>query len=108
MSQCDKMLENMLDDIIENLEKYAKSDFYDKEIDGSCFNDVLDIEYRIGSDYQYRSIKLCLAWGGPNIYLDTNCNQLIGYWDTTITRYLDTDLCDAIDEYWKSIWTDLY
>ena len=35
------------------------------------FSDVYDIEYRIGGGREYRSVKLMVACGGPNIYIDT-------------------------------------
>lgn len=35
------------------------------------FSDVYDIEYRISGNGEFRSVRLMVACGGPNIYVDT-------------------------------------
>lgn len=68
------------------------------------FQDVLDIEFRIGSDREYRSAKLMVACGGPNIYIDTAAGAVLLYWWTDRAEYLiDRDTVDAID-YWAEEW----
>lgn len=63
------------------------------------FNDVFDIEYRVGSDKQYRSVCLMVACGGPNIYIDTAEKAVLLYWWTDRARYsLRSDTAEAIDE----------
>lgn len=44
------------------------------------FNDCLDIEYRVGSDRKYRSCRVLVAWGGPNIYIDSGSGNVELYW----------------------------
>ena len=62
------------------------------------FDDVLDIEYRCGSDRQYKSVCLMVACGGPNIYVDTGSKQVELYWWTDRASYpLRLDVVDAID-----------
>lgn len=43
-------------------------------------SDVLDIEYRVGSDREYRSAELLVTFGGPNIWIDTKRNMVVGAW----------------------------
>lgn len=63
------------------------------------FDDVLDIEYRIGSDRQLRSVQIMVAWGGPNIYIDTATEQVELYWWGNRASYpIDSDACNAIDD----------
>jgi len=63
------------------------------------FNDVYDIEYRVGSDKQYRSVCLMVACGGPNIYIDTGEKAVLLYWWTDRARYsLLSSTAEAIDE----------
>lgn len=71
-----------------------------------CLNDVYDIEYRIGSDKELRSVQLMVACGGPNIYIDTASKQVELYWWGDRANYpIDSDVCDEIDsifeEYYK-------
>lgn len=42
--------------------------------------DALDIEYRVGADREYRSAKILVACGGPNIWIDTGAEKVIGAW----------------------------
>lgn len=62
------------------------------------FADVLDIEYRIGSDREFRSVRLLVAYGGPNIYIDTCSRQVELYWWTDRASFpLSDEVCDQIN-----------
>lgn len=62
-------------------------------------SDILDIEYRCGSDKEYRSCKIMVACGGPNIYIDTASAMVKLYWWTEYAEYpLSYAARDAIDE----------
>jgi hypothetical protein len=63
--------------------------------------DALDIEYIIGSDGNYRGARVLVAFGGPNIWIDTKNNIVEGYWwsDKAVSSFndelgLDEALCD--------------
>ena len=85
------------EDIIEN-ELEAVS-FYD------YFNDVFDIEYRVGSDRQYRSAKIMIACGGPNIYIDTADHAVKLYWWNERAEYgLSSYTCEQIDQYFEELY----
>ena len=62
------------------------------------FDDVLDIEYRIGSDREFLSVRLLVAYGGPNIYVDTWSQQVELYWWTDRASFpLSSEVCDQIN-----------
>lgn len=42
--------------------------------------DVLDIEYIVSRDKSYKSARLLVAFGGPNIWIDLNDEKVKGYW----------------------------
>ena len=68
-------------------------------------NDILDIEYRCGSDKEYRSCKIMVACGGPNIYIDTASALVKLYWWTEYADYpLSYEARDAIDEWAEEYW----
>jgi predicted RNA-binding Zn-ribbon protein involved in translation (DUF1610 family) len=68
-------------------------------------NDILDIEYRCGSDRKYRSCKIMVACGGPNIYIDTASARVKLYWWTEYAEYpLSYEARDAIDEWAEEYW----
>lgn len=68
-------------------------------------SDVYDIEYRVGSDKKYRSVKIMIACGGPNIYIDTACAMVKLYWWTDYAEYpISYEARDAIDEWAEEYW----
>ena len=68
--------------------------------------DYLDIEYRISSDREtVRSVQICVAWGGPSIYLDTETKNVELYWWGDRASYpMSYDVCDALDEWAQELW----
>ena len=80
-------------------EPWEQVSFYDYFTDS-----VLDVEWRIGSDRQYRSVKIMVAYGGPNIYIDTAAHAVLLYWWTDRAEFpIDPDIVEAIDE-WAKEW----
>ena len=69
------------------------------------FENVLDIEYRIGSDREFRSVRLLVAYGGPNVYVDTGCGKVQLYWWNEYADYmLSSDTIDAINETFEELY----
>lgn len=67
--------------------------------------DAYDIEYRIGSDKEYRSAKIMVACGGPNIYIDTASRSVKLYWWTDYAEYpISSDACDELDNIMEELW----
>ena len=82
----------------EYVEEYEYQNLYD------YFEDALDIEYRVGSDKQLRSVCIMVTCGGPNIYIDTATKQVELYWWGDRASYpIDHDVCDEIDNYFEEI-----
>lgn len=66
-------------------------------------SDVLDIEYIVGSDGEYRGARVLVAFGGPNIWINTKTNTVEGYWwaDRAEASFVDNlGLDDALSELW--------
>lgn len=66
--------------------------------------DVLDIEYRVGSDGEYRSAKVLIGFGGPNVWVDTATCSLVVYWDTREERDLPLSFCEELDDVLAEMW----
>lgn len=67
--------------------------------------DILDIEYRCGSDREYRSVQIMVACGGPNIYIDTASKAVELYWWGEKAKYwLNSDAVAAVDEWAEEYW----
>lgn len=70
------------------------------------FADALDINYIVNGDKTYKAVRICVACGGPNIYVDTFRGVVSLYWWSDFAEYdLRRDVIDAIDamfcEYWE-------
>ena len=69
------------------------------------FNDVFDIVHYIGSEKEIRGVRLMVACGGPNIYIDTFRKTIELYWWTEYaTVDLHSDLCDEITELFAQVY----
>jgi hypothetical protein len=65
---------------------------------------VYDIEYRVNAEREYKSVRIMIACGGPNIFIDTAARAVELYWWTDRANYLiDADTCDIIDEYFEEL-----
>lgn len=68
--------------------------FFDEEI--------FDIEYSIGGNMEFRGVRLMIACGGPNIYIDTNTKSVrLAWWSERAEYPLDYDAVEAINSYWE-------
>ena len=68
--------------------------------------DVLDYEITIDSRLEYKSAKIWVALGGPNVWIDTAERAVKLAWGTDRAEYaLDWDTCDEIDEYMQELYT---
>ena len=66
--------------------------------------DVLDIEYIVNGNREYIGARVLVAFGGPNIWINTRTNTIEGYWwgDKASANYSDEiDLDDALRELWE-------
>lgn len=69
------------------------------------FDDCYDIEYRIGSDKQFRSVCVMVACGGPNIYIDTASKAVELYWWGERASYpINSDVCEEINNYFEELY----
>jgi len=48
--------------------------------------DALDIEYYVASDKTYLGARILVAFGGPNIWIDTKRGEVEGYWGGETAR----------------------
>lgn len=62
------------------------------------FNDCLDVDYVVDSALDYRGVRVCVAWGGPSIYIDTMQKKVLLYWWTDYAEYeLASEVVEEID-----------
>lgn len=62
--------------------------------------DMLDIDFIINSRKEYSSCRICVAYGGPSIYIDTDERAVCLYWWTDSAKYgLRSDTVNAVNEW---------
>jgi predicted RNA-binding Zn-ribbon protein involved in translation (DUF1610 family) len=84
---------------VADIEDYEQLSIWD------YMNDILDIDFIVSRDREYKSCKICVAWGGPNIYIDTASAYVKLYWWTEYADYpLSYSARDAIDEWAEEYW----
>lgn len=78
----------------------------DSEGEFSAFDylqDALDIEYIVNSKGEYLGARVLVAFGGPNIWVNTRTGTVEGAWwaDRASASFTDTvGLDDALSELW--------
>lgn len=81
---------------VNNLEQLGIWDF---------LSDVFDVEYRCGSNREYRSVRVMVACGGPNIYLDSASKDVELYWWNERSRYpMSYEAAEALDQWAEDYW----
>ena len=79
----------------------------DSEGEFSAFDylqDVLDIEYIVNGKGEYLGARILVAFGGPNIWVNTRTKTVEGYWwgDSAHASFTDgLGLDDALSELWN-------
>ena len=113
-----KEIQDHVQQIIKNLENGFPDELGQDDQPFSAFDylqDVLDIEYIVNSKKEYLGARVLVAFGGPNIWINTRTKQVEGYWwgDSCIMSY-DSDAMDldsALSELyncWKGVKNELY
>jgi hypothetical protein len=79
----------------------------DSEGEFSAFDyleDALDIEYIVNGKGEYLGARVLVAFGGPNIWVNTRTNTVEGHWwaDSAFASFKDNiGLDDALEELWN-------
>ena len=69
------------------------------------FDDFYDVDYVIGSDKHYKACRVLVAFGGPNIYIDTWEKEVqLFWWSDTAIADIPDELCAAIDEFFEMVY----
>lgn len=70
---------------------------------GAYLQDTYDIMYYIHSNFKEKGIdgaKVCVALGGPNIYINTYTGEVQGAWgSSTATASISDSACEVIDNW---------
>lgn len=94
----------MLESIREELYQIYNGEIQDENGETKSFwdyisQDVLDFNYIINADKSYKSCSLLITFGGPNIWINTDDQQIQLFWaGDHETLWLPSEICNAIDD----------
>ena len=72
---------------------------------GDYFEDFLDVDYIVDSNKKYKACRVLVAFGGPNICIDTWMKRvMLSWWGEYAKAYIPDDLCEQIDDFFKAIY----
>lgn len=95
-----KQFQKTVERIADTLEEIKDDGFYEQvdEEDKWYFEDVYNIDYIWRLGYGLMGLRVMVACGGPNIWVDTFEKTVHGYWggDEAIA-YLTDDCCEKIE-----------
>lgn len=103
-------LKNHVQSIADNLtsppDEWNEGRDIDNEGEFSAFDylqDALDIEYIVNGKGEYLGARVLVAFGGPNIWINTRTKTIEGYWwnDKAFASFQDNlGLDEALSELW--------
>lgn len=69
------------------------------------FSDVYNTVYMVNENRQYIGVRVMVACGGPNIWVDTYEREIVLYWGADVERCpLWSATCSAIDALFEEFW----
>ena len=85
-------------------EELCEGDVYPVDIVEYLGDNIYDVEYTIGSNKEYRGVRIMVACGGPNIYINTNTKDVELYWWSESARYpMSSDVVNMIDSIYEEM-----
>ena len=72
---------------------------------GDYFDDFYDVDYIVDSNKNYKACRVLVAYGGPNIYINTWDEQVqLEWWSEKAVIDIPKDLCIAIDDFFEMVY----
>ena len=85
-------------------EEICEGDVYPVSLFDWLDDSVYDVEYTISSNKEYRGVRIMVACGGPNIYINTRSGDVELYWWSESARYpMSSDVVNMIDSTYEEI-----
>lgn len=83
----------------------ADIDVYEPLSIWDYLQDVYDVEYYIGGNRELRGVRVMVACGGPNIYIDSKRRKVELYWWTERAEWpIYSEVADALDQWADEYW----
>jgi hypothetical protein len=106
-----KKNDNGLADMVKNIAKTINTGEYEPTSEDGCnaydyLSDALDIRWIVQNDLTFIGARVLVAFGGPNVWIDTTTQKVEGYWwgDYAEARYHNDPmgLNEALEDLYQS------
>ena len=98
-------LQNHVDSIAHDLDNGLTNEEGEPVHGFDYLEDVLDIQYIVTSEKRYIGARVLVAFGGPNIWINTQTKTIEGYWwdESAFASYYNDEigLDEALEELWN-------
>ena len=72
---------------------------------GDYFDENLGVDFTINDQLEYRGARVCIAWGGPGIWIDTMTEKVeLHWWGDDAETFLEKETVEAIDDHFEKEW----
>ena len=97
-------LQNHVDSIAHDLDNGLTNEEGEPVHGFDYLEDVLDIQYIVTSERQYLAARVLVAFGGPNIWINTQTKTVEGYWwdESAFASYYNDEI--GLDEALEDLW----
>ena len=97
-------LQNHVDSIAHDLDNGLTNEEGEPVHGFDYLEDVLDIQYIVTSEKQYIGARVLVAFGGPNIWINTQTKTIEGYWwdESAFASYYNDEI--GLDEALEDLW----
>ena len=129
MTDTKEELKEMCQNMANRLRMFLDDMLYDTESGDMVFRSSLpddydenrycDLEYYLDDNYGVKCItelstkdlygaEICMAWGGPNVYIETRDSYVRGYWGSDVVEVpLSYEVSDRINDFVEE-WMECY
>ena len=90
--------------ILTDLGEDAPEDWEQRWI-GDYFDDIYNLRHIVDDELDYRSVRVMVACGGPNVWVDTDSMAVELYWCSDHVSYaLLSSTVTEIDDYFREVY----
>lgn len=88
-----------------NGEKIEESEVEAASIYDFFDDNIYNINYILDSNKELEAVRVMIACGGPNIFIDTWDKEVqLRWWSECGSWYLTTEMCDSINTYFNEVY----
>lgn len=109
-NEADRQLKEQVEHIARNIEEgtwegFEPSEEYPEPDAYEYLSDALDIQYIVSGKREYIGARVLVAFGGPNIWINTQTKTVEGYWwgSKAFASYSQDAL--GLDEALETLWS---